>query len=88
MSGGQAAVAALQAEEVELVFGLIGSATKWARFRSRLVQKGHLLAAIDRIRCPIGTPALGKEPGIIAVGAAHALLMEVAKKEAISPVAG
>ena len=27
MSGGQAAVAALQAERVELVFGLIGSAT-------------------------------------------------------------
>ena len=67
--------------------GLIGSATKRARFRSRLVQKGHAPAAIDRIRCPIGTPALGKQPAAIAVGVAHALLMELAKKEADGPVA-
>lgn len=68
--------------------GLIGSATKWARFRTRLVQQGHEPAAIDRILCPIGTPALGKEPAAIAVGVAHALLMELAKKEAHGPVAG
>lgn len=68
--------------------GLIGSATKWARFRSRLGQIGHAPADIDRIRCPIGTPALGKDPGIIAVGAAHALLMDLAKQEAVGPVAG
>lgn len=68
--------------------GLIGSATKWARFRARLVQMGHARAAIDRIRCPIGTPALGKDPGILAVGVAHALLMDMAGTEAISPVAG
>jgi xanthine dehydrogenase accessory factor len=60
--------------------GLIGSATKWARFRSRLGQNGHAAADIDRIRCPIGTPALGRDPGIIAVGVAHALLMDLAKK--------
>ena len=65
--------------------GLIGSATKRARFRSRLVQKGHAPAAIDRISCPIGTPELGKEPAAIAVGAAHRLLMELAKKEAQGP---
>ncbi len=68
--------------------GLIGSATKWARFRSRLVQKGHAPAAIDRIRCPIGDPKLGKAPESIAVGVAYTLLMEVAKKEAGGPVAG
>jgi len=68
--------------------GLIGSATKWARFRSRLVQKCHDPAAIDRIRCPIGSPLLGKEPEIIALGVAHALLMKLAKNEAIGPVAG
>ncbi|MCB1331790.1 MAG: XdhC family protein, partial [Maritimibacter sp.] len=65
--------------------GLIGSATKRARFRSRLVQMGHAPAAIDRISCPIGTPELGKEPTAIAVGAAHTLLMELAKKEAQGP---
>ncbi len=58
--------------------GLIGSATKWARFRARLADRAHSPAAIARIRCPIGTPGLGKAPGAIAVGAAHALLLVVA----------
>jgi xanthine dehydrogenase accessory factor len=54
--------------------GLIGSATKWARFRSRLRALGHDAAVIDRIRCPIGDPALGKHPQAIAVGVAADLL--------------
>jgi xanthine dehydrogenase accessory factor len=54
--------------------GLIGSATKWARFRSRLRQLGHDEARIARITCPIGDPALGKHPQAIAVGVAAALL--------------
>ncbi|CUH33501.1 xanthine dehydrogenase accessory protein XdhC [Jannaschia seosinensis] len=54
--------------------GLIGSATKWARFRSRLAALGHDGAAIDRIRCPIGDPGLGKHPQAIAIGVAAALL--------------
>jgi len=54
--------------------GLIGSATKWARFRSRLAALGHAPASIARIRCPIGDPALGKHPQSIAIGVAHALL--------------
>ena len=54
--------------------GLIGSATKWARFRSRLAALGHAPAAIGRIDCPIGNPALGKHPQAIAVGVAAALL--------------
>ena len=54
--------------------GLIGSATKWARFRSRLRALGHADAAIARIACPIGNPALGKHPQAIAVGVAAALL--------------
>ena len=48
--------------------GLIGSATKWARFRSRLRSLGHSDAQISRIRCPIGDPALGKHPQAVAVG--------------------
>jgi xanthine dehydrogenase accessory factor len=55
--------------------GLIGSATKWARFRSRLAALGHAPARIDRITCPIGDPALGKHPKAIAVGVAAQLLM-------------
>ncbi len=54
--------------------GLIGSATKWARFRSRLAALGHAPEQIARIRCPIGDPALGKHPQAIAVGVAAALL--------------
>lgn len=68
--------------------GLIGSATKWARFRSRLGQKGHSPASIARIQCPIGEKALGKHPQAIAVGVACALLMEMAKKEALRPAPG
>lgn len=48
--------------------GLIGSATKWARFRKRLAAMGHADAQIARIACPIGDPALGKHPQAIAVG--------------------
>jgi len=54
--------------------GLIGSATKAARFRSRLAALGHSPAQIARIRCPIGDPALGKHPQAIALGVATALL--------------
>ena len=56
--------------------GLIGSASKWARFRSRLRQLGHPDARIDRIACPIGDPALGKHPQAIAVGVAAGLLRQ------------
>jgi xanthine dehydrogenase accessory factor len=61
---------------------LIGSRTKWARFRSRLAALGHTEASIARIRCPIGDPALGKHPQAIAVGVAHAILKADEKKTA------
>ncbi len=54
--------------------GLIGSRTKWARFRSRLAALGHPEAWVASIRCPIGDPSLGKHPQAIAVGVAHQLL--------------
>ncbi|MGR3464098.1 xanthine dehydrogenase accessory protein XdhC [Limimaricola sp.] len=54
--------------------GLIGSATKWARFRSRLSALGHSNALISRIACPIGDTSLGRDPQAIAVGVASALL--------------
>ncbi len=51
--------------------GLIGSATKWARFTRRLVAAG-----LDpgRITCPIGDKNLGKHPEAIAQGTVAALL--------------
>jgi xanthine dehydrogenase accessory factor len=54
--------------------GLIGSETKWARFRLRLGALGHSAEAVARIRCPIGDPALGKHPQAIAVGVAAEFL--------------
>ena len=54
--------------------GLIGSATKWARFRARLSALGHSTAQISRIACPIGNPALGKHPASIALGVATAMI--------------
>lgn len=58
--------------------GLIGSATKWTRFRKRLAAFGHAKAEIARIICPIGDPALGKHPQAIAIGVAAALLKDSA----------
>lgn len=54
--------------------GLIGSATKWARFRRRLASLGHTDSQISRIDCPIGDPSLGKHPQAIAIGVAAALI--------------
>lgn len=57
--------------------GLIGSDTKWARFKNRLAQLGHSGDQIARITCPIGDPALGKHPHAIATGVAAALLADM-----------
>ena len=54
--------------------GLIGSATKWARFRARLASLGHPPEAIARIDCPIGDPSLGKHPQAIAIGVAVSVM--------------
>ena len=54
--------------------GLIGSSTKWARFRKRLLSFGHGPERVDRIRCPIGSKSYGKEPWAIATGVAAELL--------------
>ncbi|WP_170383751.1 xanthine dehydrogenase accessory protein XdhC [Ruegeria atlantica] len=61
--------------------GLIGSATKWARFRSRLATLGHSPERISRITCPIGEPGLGKHPQMIAVGVAAQLLRPARQSE-------
>lgn len=58
--------------------GLIGSATKWARFRARLASLGHGPADISRIMCPIGEPALGKHPQAIAIGVAARMMAHMA----------
>jgi xanthine dehydrogenase accessory factor len=55
--------------------GLIGSATKRARFVHRFEERGVPQAAIDRLTCPIGTPGIeGKEPEVLAVAVVAQLL--------------
>jgi xanthine dehydrogenase accessory factor len=52
--------------------GLIGSATKRARFLSRLAQEG---VDATRLTCPIGLPGIeGKEPEVIAIATLAQLL--------------
>ncbi|WP_406645384.1 xanthine dehydrogenase accessory protein XdhC [Aliisedimentitalea scapharcae] len=54
--------------------GVIGSKTKWARFRSRLAALGHCPMTVDTLTCPIGDPSLGKHPQQIAIGVAAQML--------------
>jgi xanthine dehydrogenase accessory factor len=68
--------------------GLIGSAGKWARFRTRLAEHGHEEAAIARITTPIGLPEIGgKAPATIAVSVAADLLRTFAGEHQARPVA-
>jgi xanthine dehydrogenase accessory factor len=56
-------------------FGLIGSATKRARFEHRLEERGIAAQAIARMTCPIGLARIpGKEPAVIAASVAAQLL--------------
>lgn len=56
-------------------FGLIGSASKRAKFEHRLRDRGIGEAQLLRMTCPIGLPGLsGKQPGVIAVAVAAQLL--------------
>jgi xanthine dehydrogenase accessory factor len=54
--------------------GLIGSQTKWRRFRERLEARGVPAEALDRVHCPIGLDIGGKSPQEIAVSVAAQLL--------------
>ena len=67
--------AALRLPQPLASIGLIGSSAKWARFQAQLAAHGHGPDAIARITCPIGQPGItGKEPAVIAVAVAAALL--------------
>lgn len=55
--------------------GLIGSATKRARFMHRFEARGIAPDVLARLTCPIGLPGVhGKEPAVLAVGAVAQLL--------------
>lgn len=55
--------------------GLIGSRTKWARFRARLRERGYTEEELDAVTSPIGVPGIsGKQPEVIAVAVAAQIL--------------
>jgi xanthine dehydrogenase accessory factor len=68
-----------QRVQADLPFvGLIGSQTKWASFRQRLVARGFVDAELALVTCPIGVPGIaGKEPEVIAIAVAAQLLQRV-----------
>lgn len=56
--------------------GLIGSQTKWARFRHRLADFGFSQTEIAQVTCPIGLPGIsGKAPSVIAASTVAQLLL-------------
>lgn len=68
--------AALETEDLGYV-GLIGSATKRARFESRLTALGMDSQKSSEFRCPIGLAGIrSKEPALIAASVAAELLVE------------
>lgn len=55
--------------------GLIGSATKRARFENRLRERGIPDTVLQRLHCPIGVAGVsGKEPEVLAIAAVAQLL--------------
>ncbi|MCA1941922.1 MAG: XdhC family protein, partial [Caenispirillum bisanense] len=55
--------------------GLIGSKTKWARFRKRLIEAGLPEDRVTAVACPIGLPGVGgKRPAEIAIAVAAEIL--------------
>ncbi|OZB82315.1 MAG: xanthine dehydrogenase accessory protein XdhC [Microbacterium sp. 13-71-7] len=55
--------------------GLIGSASKWSRFRSKLHELGQTDDDLARVTTPIGIPEVaGKQPAVIAVSVAARIL--------------
>lgn len=57
--------------------GLIGSKTKWARFRHQLEVRGFATDELNHVTCPIGVAGINsKLPEVIAIAVAAQLLLE------------
>jgi xanthine dehydrogenase accessory factor len=79
--------AALKRDDLPHV-GLIGSATKRARFERRLGELGVAAPRIASLICPIGLPGIeGKEPAVIAASVAAQLLADAEMLRAENAVA-
>lgn len=54
--------------------GLIGSNSKWERFKQRLTARGMSVERLERVRCPLGLDIGGKAPQEVAISLAAQLL--------------
>ena len=65
-----------QRERADLGFiGMIGSKSKWASFRQRLLARGFREDELTRVTCPIGLAGIrGKQPEVIAIAVVAQLL--------------
>jgi xanthine dehydrogenase accessory factor len=71
--------AALLRDDLAFI-GLIGSATKQARFRQRLLKDGMSERRLSRLVSPIGVAGIsGKEPAVIGVSVAAQILQTIEK---------
>ena len=67
--------------------GLIGSATKRARFLHRFEQRGIPPEVLARLTCPIGLPGIvGKQPEVIALAVVAQLLHVSGQLQAAGPM--
>jgi xanthine dehydrogenase accessory factor len=63
--------------------GMVGSATKRAKFASWYIEQGGTRAALERLILPIGAQGLGdKRPSVIAALAAAELMIHIGVREA------
>ena len=80
---------ALKADRFAYV-GLIGSATKRARFLRQMRAAGLSESLLAKLTCPIGIAGVGgKDPAVIAAStAAQLLLVSEAAVHSLAPLAG
>ncbi len=68
--------------------GLIGSRTKWARFRQRFAERGLPAETVARVRCPIGLDVKAETPAEIAAAVAAELVLVRRSALAVASPAG
>lgn len=62
--------------------GLIGSQTKWRKFRQRLLDRGHTEQELSAVTCPLGLPDIsGKSPAVIAASVTAQLLVQRSQRQ-------
>lgn len=70
----QAILEKILADNVAGFVGLIGSKTKWAKFRERLVARGLPDERVDAVECPLGLHIHAETPAEIAISVLAGLI--------------